>query len=111
MEKDVMIESLVNHYTDGNKAQFAKMVGISPQTLSKWIGRKTFDAEAIYKHCKNVSAEWLLSGGQGEMLRDTQRTYSDVANVELIKLRAENDILRELVNLRKKSDAQVGNVG
>ena len=51
MEKDVMIENLVNHYTDGNKAQFAKIIGISPQTLSKWIGRKTFDAELLYRNC------------------------------------------------------------
>ncbi len=69
MGKDVMVENLVNYYTDGNKAQFAKMVGISPQTLSKWIGRKTFDAELLYQKCSNLSADWLLSNGNGEMIR------------------------------------------
>lgn len=64
-----MVENLVNYYTDGNKAQFAKMVGISPQTLSKWIGRKTFDAELLYQKCSNLSADWLLSNGNGEMIR------------------------------------------
>ncbi|MES5167829.1 hypothetical protein ABVC73_04740 [Prevotella melaninogenica] len=69
MGKDVMVENLVNYYTDGNKAQFAKMVGISPQTLSKWICRKTFDAELLYQKCSNLSADWLLSNGNGEMIR------------------------------------------
>ena len=64
-----MIENLVNHYTDGNKAQFAKIIGISPQTLSKWIGRKTFDAELLYRNCLGLSADWLLNGGEGDMLR------------------------------------------
>lgn len=106
-----MIEMLINHYSDGNKAQFAAKIGIKPQSLSMWITRNSFDAEAIYKHCENVSAEWLLSGGEGEMIKDTQKVNPDIINVELIKLRAENDILRELTNLRKKNDIQVSNVG
>lgn len=105
-----MIEMLVNHYCDGNKAQFAAKIGIKPQSLSMWITRNSFDAEAIYKHCEKISAEWLLSSGEGEMLRDTQKVNPNIANVELIKLRAENDILRELTNLRKKNDIQVSNV-
>ena len=72
-----MIETLVNHYTDGNKAQFAKNVGISPQTLSKWIGRKTFDAELLYKKCVGLSGDWLLSGGEGEMFRTANIISAD----------------------------------
>ncbi len=68
-----MLEQLVNHYTYGNKAQFAKKVGISPQTLSKWIGRKTFDAELLYSRCCDISADWLLSGGGGEMIRSSNK--------------------------------------
>lgn len=58
---------MINHYTNGNKAQFAKMLGVSPQTISAWITRNTFDDELIYAKCGDVSAHWLLTG-RGDML-------------------------------------------
>lgn len=63
-----MVEALIAHYTDGNKAQFAKMLGVSPQTVSAWITRSTFDSELIYAKCRYVSSSWLLTG-EGEMLK------------------------------------------
>lgn len=77
MDKTVMIESLVNYFTDGNKAKFANSLGISPQTLSKWVSRSTFDAELIYSKFPQVSAEWLLTGN-GDMLVN-QREQSGVS--------------------------------
>lgn len=71
-----MLESLINYYTDGNKAKFASMIGVKPQTLSAWITRNTFDVEVIYKSCANISADWLLSGGTGDMLRTKQNANS-----------------------------------
>lgn len=68
-----MVEALVSHYTKGNKAQFANMLGVSAQTISAWIARKTFDAELLYAKCSDISAEWLLSG-IGSMLRDNRTT-------------------------------------
>lgn len=57
-----MVEQMVNFYTDGNKAKFAKFLGVSPQTISAWVARGTFDAELIYSKCYGISAEWLLTG-------------------------------------------------
>ena len=73
MDKTGMLDSLIRHYTKGNKAKFATMIGVSPQTLSKWLGRNTFDAEILYKYCEGISAEWLLSG-IGEMFRSETNT-------------------------------------
>ena len=64
-----MLETMVNYFTDGNKAKFASSLGISPQTLSKWISRSTFDAELIYSVYPEISSNWLLSG-KGEMLNE-----------------------------------------
>lgn len=69
MDKSVMLETMVNYFTDGNKAKFASSLGISPQTLSKWISRSTFDAELIYSVYPEISPNWLLSG-EGEMLNE-----------------------------------------
>lgn len=105
MEKKDMVEMLINHYSDGNKAQFAAKVGIKPQALSMWLSRNSFDAEAIYASCEGVSAKWLLSCGEaGDMIENSQDVnISSEINEELIRLRAENDILRELAGLRKKT--------
>lgn len=68
MDKDEMLESLINQFTDGNQAKFAKKLGITPQALSKWIERKSFNPELIYKKIIGVSARWLLNDGEGSML-------------------------------------------
>lgn len=67
MDKKSMLNSMISHYTDGNKSQFAKMLGISPQGLSTWIARGTFDQEIIYSHCERINAAWILSGN-GDMI-------------------------------------------
>ena len=67
-----MILALIEHYSNGNKAQFASRLGITPQGLSTWIKRNTFDAELIFSKCEGVSAQWLLTG-QGDMMKGTGR--------------------------------------
>lgn len=44
MKKSEMLECLINHYTNGNKAKFASMIGVNAQNVSAWIARETFDA-------------------------------------------------------------------
>lgn len=67
MDKTKMLEGLIDHFTNGNKAQFAKLLGVSAQTVSAWIARNTFDAELIYTKCRCISSSWLLTG-EGSML-------------------------------------------
>ena len=69
MQKSDMLECLINYYADGNKAKFSAQIGVKPQTVSAWISRNTFDAEALYANCKGISADWLLSYGEGDMIR------------------------------------------
>ncbi len=68
MSKKDMLQCLIDYYSGGNKTQFANKLGISPQGLSSWYSRNTFDIELIYAKCEGVSAQWLLTG-QGDMLR------------------------------------------
>lgn len=67
-----MILALIDHYSNGNKAQFANLVGITPQGLSTWIKRETFDIELVFSKCEGVSSEWLLTG-QGDMMKQEGR--------------------------------------
>lgn len=106
-----MIECLVNYYTNGNKAKFASMIGAKPQTISAWIARNTFDAEQIYAHCEDISADWLLSG-KGDMIKVKQQTADNLINesdkglIELCKLLVANyqqrdDVMNKLVSMVK----------
>ena len=72
MGKKDMILALIDHYSNGNKAQFANLVGITPQGLSTWIKRETFDIELVFSKCEGVSSEWLLTG-QGDMMKQEGR--------------------------------------
>lgn len=66
-----MLDAMVSHYTNGNKAKFATLLGVSAQTISAWMARNSFDTELIYTKCSYISADWLLSG-EGSMLRNNQ---------------------------------------
>lgn len=103
MNKRDMLENLINYYTDGNKAKFAVMIGITPQLVSNWIKRSTFDAETIYMKCKDVSADWLLSG-RGEMIRDKQNdnishVVEDDKSSELL------EVCKQLISNYKQRDS------
>ena len=73
MSKADMILALIEHYSNGNKAQFASRLGITPQGLSTWIKRNTFDAELIFSKCEGLSAQWLLTG-EGELFENNNQT-------------------------------------
>lgn len=81
MDKTKMLEGLIEHYTKGNKAQFAKLLGVSAQTISAWIARNTFDAELIYTKCRYVNSAWLLTG-EGSMLQAGDKGAVHAANAE-----------------------------
>lgn len=65
--KALQLNALIDYFAGGKKAEFARMIGISPQGVNTWLSRNTFDIELIYSKCEGVSAEWLLTG-KGEML-------------------------------------------
>lgn len=69
--KSRMIRRLIEHYCRGNKSKFATMLGISPQNLSQWLGRGTYDPHILYARCERVNPAWLLSG-EGDMILPEQ---------------------------------------
>lgn len=68
MSKKDRLLDLIGNFSNGNKSEFARMIGVSPQAINTWISRDTFDIETIYSKCVNVSPEWLLTG-KGPMLK------------------------------------------
>ena len=68
MSKKDRLLDLIRNFSNGNKSEFARMIGVSPQAINTWISRDTFDIETIYSKCVNISPEWLLTG-KGPMLK------------------------------------------
>ena len=75
MEKKAIIEALISHYSNGNKAKFANLLEVTPQTISTWISRNTFDIDRVFAKCEDVSADWLLTG-EGNMLKSENEKQS-----------------------------------
>lgn len=68
------MEMLVNEHFDGNKAAFAKAIGLPPTGLSNYLGSKRRSKPSVDMVTKivtnlNVDAYWLLTG---EKSRTTQ---------------------------------------
>lgn len=80
-----MILALIEHYADGNKARFARLLGITPQTLSTWLSRGNFDYERLYSNCDGLSADWLFSG-EGPMIIEKIKPIGDLSISTLIEI-------------------------
>ena len=66
------LDRLVNHFANGNKAEFARRLEINRQSLNTWFKTEHMDIEKVFRVCPGVSAEWLLTG-EGEMLAENRQ--------------------------------------
>lgn len=89
------IESLVNERFDGNRAAFAKSIGLSPTGLGNYIGvqrrsKPSVDMVAKIVTTLNVDARWLLTGEKNNAPEVDIKTEGDFSpasqkgNVEVI---------------------------
>ena len=60
----------------------------------------------ILESFEKVSAEWLLRGKGEMLLSDSAPLPVKLLDEEIISLRAENAVLREMVGLKRKNDRQ-----
>ena len=72
MDKKLILSEIKSHYNIRSDADFARFLGLKPQTLSSWYSRNVFDIELLYAKCGEIDANWLLTG-KGEMLRNNQK--------------------------------------
>lgn len=68
MDKSLILNEIKKYFGYKKDADFARYLGISPQTLSSWYSRNTFDIELLYAKCRDIEAHYLLTG-EGPMLR------------------------------------------
>ena len=69
MEKREMMDMLAEFYGFTRNADYARFFGITPQTALARRKNNYIDFEEVYARCPEVSPDWLLSHGEGPMLR------------------------------------------
>lgn len=74
MDKSAIITAIIDHYFSGNKAEFSRFMGVSPQTVNNWIVRGTFDPFIINDKFNDISPAWLLTG-EGPMQKSQEQSY------------------------------------
>lgn len=93
VNKSLILNEIKLHYGFKSDAEFARFLGVKPQTLASWYSRNTFDIDLLYSKCVDIDANWLLTG-QGEMLKEKSnlpiavKTYSPDMGIPLIPTEA-----------------------
>lgn len=92
--KALIINMIKKHYGFTTDREFAHFLGIKPTTLSSWYARNSFDFELVYAKCKDIDANWLLTG-EGKMLKyenaliyknDFSSKFEKIKESQLVKL-------------------------
>lgn len=62
---------IIKHFCDGNKAEFARVMGEMPQTINGWLKRNIGSnvLNKIIEKFPEVSKSWLITG-EGSMLTE-----------------------------------------
>lgn len=84
-----MLEALIKRFGAGNKTQFAKMLGVTPQAISTWLSRDTFDKDLIFAKCEHVVPKWLLTG-EGPMVSEPVDELRDRLSYILLLIGTDN---------------------
>jgi len=72
MDKALILNKIKDTIGIKKDSEFARYLNISPQTLSNWKSRNTYDAELLYTKCLELNPEWLLTG-HGSMLKSESK--------------------------------------
>lgn len=102
--KSERVNSLVEYYGKGNKSEFARLLGTTPQVIATWIARDTMNYDLIYAKCEDLSAHWLLSG-EGDMLQSTVHQSNPQQEAVPAQL---TGLIQELMNELRQKNEEIG---
>lgn len=62
MGKELILNKIKAHLGFDKNTDFANYLGISPQALSNWYSRGTYDIELLYTKCEDFNTQFLITG-------------------------------------------------
>ena len=91
-----------------SKSEFGRRIGIPQQNVNRILEKSSIDTDKLIVISEaldyNFFLEYVTTNDSNAIKSKGTLNRSDVdVNEELIRLRAENDVLRELAGLRKKT--------
>ncbi|WP_286767195.1 MULTISPECIES: LexA family transcriptional regulator [Sphingobacterium] len=81
MNKSLIINQIKSHLNIKTDSDFADFLGVKQPTISAWKSRNTMDYELIITKCKDIDANWLITGS-GNMLKER----TSIKNEDKLKL-------------------------
>lgn len=106
------IEMLVNERFDGNKAAFAKSIGLPPTGMSSYLSKQRRSKPSVDMVTKivvtlDVDARWLLTGEESPKKEvHTEGDYSPASDSGDISVLVGDAVLAERVRLLEKIIAE-----
>jgi len=95
---------------ESNPTKLAKEYSVNQKTLNNQINSSIQLSVStillILNAYPDISAEWLLRG-DGDMIKSSEPRHLDEHD-ELVKLRAENNLLRDMMGLKELQNKNVG---
>lgn len=80
LDKPLVLDRIKEYYKLKGNAELARFLGVAPNTITNWYGRKTFDIDVIYTKCVDIDMNWLLTG-EGNMLRSESEKEEKLPSV------------------------------
>lgn len=77
LDKTLVLDRIKFFYKLKGNADLARFLGVAPNTITNWYGRKTFDLDTIYTKCVDINLDWLFTG-EGSMLREPEKRDASV---------------------------------
>ncbi len=81
-DKSLIINDIKKYYKIDSDAEFARFLGIKPQTLASWRSRNSIDYDLLSSVCVDINMNWVITG-EGYMLNaDIPNTQFEVPNTQ-----------------------------
>lgn len=103
------LQYIIDELFDGNKAAFARIIGIAPTSISNYLGKDRASKpssdilEKIVNAVDKVNAYWLLTGKGVAFAEDNQYTIPESSNEESHNFSAYIECIHNLSEASKKN--------
>lgn len=97
-DKTLILNKIKDSYFFKKDTDFAKFLGLKPQTLSSWYSRGTFDIELLYSKCVDINADFLITG-KGPVKKEILNDFDENQQRKVFKLKSDRLIKHQEVPL------------
>lgn len=103
------LQYIIDELFDGNKAAFARIIGIAPTSISNYLGKDRASKpssdilERIVNTVEKVNAHWLLTGKGSAFIDNTQYSITDEPKHEECNMSEYIECIHNLSEASKKN--------